>query len=102
MRAKRVKDHEPIDISNMPEVKRLVEEAHQAREPVVLQNDDEVVAEIVPIDARSKRPVRKRTQEGREAFLSAAGSWKGLVDADQLIADIYESRNMSIKPPVDL
>lgn len=28
----------------------------------------------------------------REAFLSAAGSWKGLVDCKKLIRDIYRSR----------
>lgn len=97
-----VKDYEPIDISNMPHVERLVDEARQTQEPVVLYRDDEVVAEIVPVGGRLGRPVRKRTKEGREAFLAAAGSWDGLVDADQLIADIYESRRNSMNPPVDL
>jgi predicted DNA-binding antitoxin AbrB/MazE fold protein len=27
-----------------------------------------------------------------EAFLRSAGSWKGLVDAEKLIRDIYEDR----------
>ncbi|CAN5685393.1 hypothetical protein BH24CHL1_BH24CHL1_08860 [soil metagenome] len=52
--------------------------------------------------SESRRPVRKRTVEGRHAFLAAAGSRKGLVDPDQLIMDIYESRRLSIRPPVDL
>jgi len=44
----------------------------------------------------------KKTKTDYEAFLSAAGSWKGLVDPDKLIEDIYESRRRSSKPPVEL
>jgi predicted DNA-binding antitoxin AbrB/MazE fold protein len=35
-----------------------------------------------------------RVAEGpdREAFLRSKGSWKGLIDAEKLIRDIYEDR----------
>jgi predicted DNA-binding antitoxin AbrB/MazE fold protein len=35
-----------------------------------------------------------RVAEGsdREAFLRSKGSWKGLIDAEKLIHDIYEDR----------
>lgn len=45
---------------------------------------------------------KKRTKADYEAFLSAAGSWKGLVDPEKLITDIYESRRLSSEPPVEL
>jgi hypothetical protein len=51
-----------------------------------------------------KRPKAKRTRTKAdyEAFRAAAGGWKGLIDTDKLIADIYESRRLSTKPPVEL
>jgi len=33
----------------------------------------------------------------REAFLRSAGSWKGLIDADKLIHDIYEDRLLNTR-----
>ena len=33
-----------------------------------------------------------------EAFLRSAGSWKGLVDTERLIRDIYENRLISTRP----
>jgi len=33
-----------------------------------------------------------------EAFLRSAGSWKGLVDTERLIRDIYEDRLISTRP----
>lgn len=33
-----------------------------------------------------------------DAFRRAAGSWRGLVDADKLIAEIYESRLAGTRP----
>jgi hypothetical protein len=38
------------------------------------------------------------TPEDIEAFRRSAGSWRGLVDADRLIADIYESRLTGTRP----
>ena len=33
-----------------------------------------------------------------DAFLRSAGSWKGLVDTERLIRDIYEDRLISTRP----
>lgn len=49
---------------------------------------------------RKGRKRRERTQADREAFLSSAGGWKGLVDTEKLKEDIYESRRMSTRPQV--
>jgi hypothetical protein len=34
----------------------------------------------------------------REAFRRAFGSWKGTIDAEKLIRDIYEDRLISTRP----
>ena len=38
------------------------------------------------------------TAEDIEAFRRSAGSWSGLVDADRLIADLYERRLTGTRP----
>jgi hypothetical protein len=63
-------------------------------------NGDRVV--LKPASAtKATRRRRRRTAADYEAFLSSAGSWKD-VDTDKLIKDIYESRRISSKPPVEL
>jgi hypothetical protein len=42
------------------------------------------------------------TAEDYAAFRSAAGGWKDLIDVDRFIEDIYESRRISTRPPVEL
>ena len=44
---------------------------------------------------------RARIRNDREAFLAAAGSWRELIDADELKQQIAESRG-STRPPADL
>lgn len=55
----------------------------------------------MPVPKKAKRR-RGKTKADYEAFLSSAGAWKDLVDSDKLIADIYESRRHSSRPPVEL
>jgi predicted DNA-binding antitoxin AbrB/MazE fold protein len=37
-----------------------------------------------------------------DAFDEAAGGWKGLIDAEQFIQDIYNDRRSSMRPPPKL
>lgn len=87
-----------IEISRMPELVRLVEEVRRTRKPRVLRRRKEALAVLRPI--RAKRVTRK-SKKNFEAFLSSAGSWKD-VDTDKLVRDIYESRKISSRPPVEL
>lgn len=92
-----------IDISNVPELMRIVEEMLASRQPRILSRDDEDVAVLMPVASPPEPTVQQeKTGADYEAFLSAAGSWNGLIDPDKLIADIYESRKLSKKPPVEL
>ena len=95
-----------IDIRNLPEVERLAEAVRKTRTPFVLRRGNEVVATIVPEAAvRATLPARKRRARDIEADLAAirasAGSWKGLVDAEQLKKDIKAARG-SDRPDVEL
>ncbi|MGD1102932.1 MAG: antitoxin family protein [Terriglobia bacterium] len=42
--------------------------------------------------------VRVSPQSNREAFRRAFGKWKGTIDAEALIRNIYADRRISIRP----
>ena len=44
----------------------------------------------------------KPTKAEDESFLKAAGSWKGLIDAEEMIKNIYADRHISTRPEVKL
>ena len=97
------KEMRPIDISSVPDLVRIAEEVRTTGRPRILRRNGEDMAMVIPIaHGRKRRAKRARTEADYEAFLSAAGGWKGLVDADKLLADIYESRELSTKPPIEL
>ncbi len=75
----------------------------ESGKPRVLRRADEDVAILMPLKkpAARWRTGRKKTKEGYEAFLASAGNWSD-VDTDKLLEEIYESRNISTRPPVDL
>lgn len=93
------RDHEQrdeLDISAMPELRRVAEEVARSGRVRVLTENGKVVAEIVPLRAGANR-----SAEDTAAFLSAAGSWAD-VDTDKLIEDIYRWRDESPpKPPLE-
>jgi hypothetical protein len=91
---------ESVDISNAPDLLRLAEEVRASKTARVLRRDDEDIAVIVPIKPRPRsRP--DRTSADREAFLSAAGRWQGLIDVEEFKEQIANSRGSS-RAPVDL
>jgi hypothetical protein len=95
---------EPIDIGDTSELLQLAEEVHRSHRPRLLRRNGEDLALVVPLPQPVEGHQRPRaiTAEEYEAFRSAGGSWKGLVDTDKLIEDIYESRRISTRPPVEL
>jgi hypothetical protein len=95
-----MKDHEPIDISEMPEVGKLVEELSKSDKPRMLRRGNEDVAILTPIK-EPKDKNRKPTPEQIAAARSAAGSWKDF-DADAFIEQVYRDRENGDRPPVEL
>lgn len=96
------RERNAIDIDSVPELVRLAEEVRATGEPRLLRRDGQDLAMIAPIERKGKqRSRREKTEADYEAFRSAAGSWKD-VDTDKLLEDIYESRRLSSRPPVEL
>ena len=60
-------------------------------QPSVMLRDGEEVT--ITLSKRTFKP-------DPDAFRRAAGSWKGLVDTDALLKDIYASRSMKSRRPV--
>ncbi|MHB8575521.1 MAG: hypothetical protein ACYDCQ_09330 [Dehalococcoidia bacterium] len=79
----------PIDATDMPDVSRLVQEVNRTGRPRLLQVGGKS-ARLSP--ARAKRRVSTPSKVDIDASISAAGSWTGLVDADQLKRDLDEAR----------
>ncbi len=74
-----------IEINNLDDLSKVVEESQIEREPLVLLGDNEAKFEIPPAS--------KLTGEERlTALRSTYGSWKGLVDTELLKRNIYASR----------
>ena len=91
-----------IDISDNPELLRLVEEMNAAEEPLLLRRGDTELALLTPVKRpRARRRKREHTAADRAAFRAAAGSWRD-VDVEQFLADNYASRSIPSRPPVKL
>ena len=97
------KEMRSIDISSVPDMVRIAEEVRTSGRPRILRRNGEDMAMVIPIGhGRKHRTSHARTQADYDAFLSSAGGWKGLVDGDKLLTDIYESRELSTKPPISI
>jgi hypothetical protein len=96
------KELTPIDVTDTPDLLRLAEEVRRSGQPRLLRRNGEDLAVLSPVAPPGKRRgKRKRTEADREAFLSSAGGWVGLVDVDQFLEDLDESRRLT-RPPVEL
>ena len=91
----------PIDISRMPDLVRLTKKVEATQTPLELTREDKLVAVLMPPPQATAKKEEK-TKADYEAFLSAAGGWKDLVDTEKLKKDIYESRKISTRPPIEL
>jgi len=88
-----------VDVTESKELRGLAEEVATSGEECILLSDGRELAVISP----AKKVVRRRTKTraDMEAFLSSAGSWKGLIDAEEFKKANRLSRSIS-RPHVDL
>lgn len=96
---------ETIDIDNEPVLVRLLDEINASGHARILRRGNENVALVTPLKSSGLArygPGRVKTAADLQAFRDAAGGWKGLVDTDKLVEDVYESRRISSRPAVDL
>ncbi|MDP2937520.1 MAG: hypothetical protein Q8O86_13630 [Dehalococcoidia bacterium] len=74
-----------IDISNVSELLRIVEEVRKTEEPHALGRDSDELAILMPTKrAARSEDKRTKTKADLEAFRSAFGAWKAIVDAELL------------------
>jgi hypothetical protein len=78
-----------------------LERVIREHEAVVLETETGDRAILKPARSRKRRE-HKVTEANYEAFLASAGGWKDLVDTEKLKEDIYASRSISSRPPVEL
>jgi hypothetical protein len=90
-----------IDATDIPELRRIAEEVRDTGEPVVIRSGDEDLAVVTPIASARGLKDWRPTPEQIEATMSAAGSWKGLIDVDKFKAEMKAARG-SKRPPVEL
>ncbi|MBI2953071.1 MAG: hypothetical protein HYY30_02065 [Chloroflexi bacterium] len=96
------REPKPMDIGDLPELLRVVEEVRKTQVPRVLRRNKEDLAILMPAGHITRsRPKRVKTKVDREAFRSAFGAWKDIVDADALKRDLASARG-SRRPPVEL
>lgn len=92
-------EQKALDISDMPELVRIVEAVRSSRQPQVLRRDNEDVALVVPLPVNRKRS--RRTAADHAAVLATAGSWKDLVDPEALKEQLAAERG-SDRPTASL
>src|SRR5215217_7210679 len=96
------KEIAPVDISTNLELVRLIEEVACTGKARMLRRADQDVAILMPLTTRGRtRKVRAKTEADYEAFRASAGSWED-VDTDRLVEELYENRQQSSRPPVEL
>jgi hypothetical protein len=83
----------PTEVGTLPDVLRLAEQVRDNGEPRLLTHDGQELAVLVPVELARQFGLRApRTEADRQAFHDSFGGWAGLVDTDQLAADIYRNR----------
>jgi len=93
-------DPTPIDISNMPDLMRLVKEVEATKKPRKLVRNNKPVAVLMPTNTSlSPKKKRPKTKADYEAFRVAFGSWSD-VDTEALLKNIYADRRQTNTHPL--
>ncbi len=80
----------------------LAELLAEARtEPVILDRAGDLYR-LSPMNKEHERPSPEEVARSQEAIRKAAGGWKGLIDAEEFKAYLYERRHTANRPSVRL
>ena len=85
----------PIDISHLPDLKRLAQEAKKTGRPYLLRDNSHDVALLTPVSTERKQQTNR---QAIEETLALAGSWKDL-DFDDMIEQLDRIRHDSKPTP---
>src|SRR5437764_11666069 len=89
----------PIDISHLPDLKHLAQEAKKTGRPYLLQENSHDIALLTPVDTERKQQTNR---QAIEETLALAGSWKDL-PSDHMEEELDRIRHASKPtPPLEL
>ena len=96
------KHQTPIDISNIPDLVRLVKEVNTARRPRILKQDDEPVALIMPLQTAAEKHMAferfdfQPLGEVKENLLASGYSEAEVNDMLEALSELpqYENRGL--------
>lgn len=88
---------QPIAVRTLPDMTRLAREVNETGRARLVQLGSDVVR-IAPAHARRQAVQARPSPAEIQESLAAAGSWKGLVDAEQLKRDLDEARSSDSRP----
>jgi hypothetical protein len=96
-------ERKPVQVNPESELGRVLKRAAVVGEPVLVDTGDEFFElDVHPAAAAKTAPSAEQVARSIAGIRRAAGGWKGLVDADELTAYIYERRRIANRPPVNL
>ncbi len=82
-----------IEIDNMPELLRIVEQVRRSKTPHVLSRRKKPLAILRPLRSAPKNRKNRKSKADEKAFLSSAGGWRGLVDTEKLVDQLRSTRD---------
>jgi hypothetical protein len=90
------RDSTPLDITNIPALRRIVADMKRAQQPRLLKEDSEPVAMLWPIGTAGEQPARDiwkdyQSDKVRHALQQSAGMLAG-VNRKELLEDIAHAR----------
>ena len=98
-----VAERRVIDIDESPDLIRLVDDLDASHAGTVLRRNGKEIAIVEPIEQPSRRRHRRTDPDKlRDVLRATAGGWRGLVDADKLIEEIYAARDLPERQLPDL
>jgi hypothetical protein len=95
-------EHPSIQISPESELSLVLRRALASRSTVLVDaGDTQYELDVHPTREREKPPDRQQVARTIAGIRRATGGWKQLVDTEQLLAELYESRRMTRRLPTD-
>jgi hypothetical protein len=93
----------PLDISNLPDLVRLVEEMKHTKQPRILKQDSETVAMLMPMETATQRHKAidsfdfKPLDEVKTSFLEAGYSEAEVNDMLEAMSELPQYAGQSIR-----
>lgn len=96
-----------VQVNPQSKLGLVLRRAAAAGQPVLVTTGDDVYELDVHPAARAQVPVKtppsaEQVARSIAGIRKAAGGWRGLVDAEEFTAYIYERRRTANRPPVEL